>query len=171
MTTSIARRTLAALIVVTACGNIDEPNFGGASIDGLQTNPNISAIVSASQGLLTTWRSTGTSHANTLTKYGFEIWQIRASNPPSLTQIVTFPQTGGFWGYGGVKNIGVLLKAVDVVPGMTDAAREGVRGWAKTILAVQLEDIAQAHDTFGIVLDLPANPLTDIPPIESKGTV
>ncbi|MBI4501948.1 MAG: RagB/SusD family nutrient uptake outer membrane protein [Gemmatimonadetes bacterium] len=147
------------------------PNLNGASIEGLQTNPTPSAVNSAAQSLMATWRSTATGNSQTLTKYGFEIWQIRASNPPSLTQIVSFPQTGGFWSYGGIKNVGVLLNAVDQVAGMTDAQKEGVRGWAKTILAVQYEDMAQAHDTFGIVLDLPDDPLTDVPPIADKTAV
>ena len=162
---------LVATMTLTGCGDIDVPNLNGASIENLSSNPTPSAVTSAAQSLLTTWRGTSSGHAQTLTKYGFEIWQIRASNPPSLTGIVNFPQTGGFWGYGGVKNIGVLLTAVNAVSGISDPAKEAIRGWAKTVLAVQYEDMAQAHDTFGIVLDLPADPLNDIPPIVAKAQV
>ena len=83
---------LSAGIALAGCGDIDVENLNGTSIEGLQTNPTPSAVNSAAQGLMAAWRSTSTGNAQTLTKYGFEIWQIRASNPPSLTQIVSFPQ-------------------------------------------------------------------------------
>jgi hypothetical protein len=79
-----------------------------------------------------------------------------------------FPQTGGFWSYAPVANISAFLKAVTAVTGYTDPQKEALRGWGQTILAVVYADIVQAHDTFGIVLDVPANPLTDVPPIASK---
>src|SRR6185503_3351714 len=162
---------LVSALTLASCSTLDIPNLNGASIETLGSNPTPSAVTSAAQSLMATWRGTSSGHAQTLTKYGFELWQIRASNPPSLTQIVSFPQTGGFWGYGGVKNVGVLLSAVDAVTGITDPNKEAIRGWAKTVLAVQYEDMAQAHDTFGIVLDLPADPLVDVPPIATKTQV
>src|SRR5437867_10467580 len=116
--TSIA--AAAGALTVAGCGNIDVENLNGVSTQGLQLSPTPTAVISASQGLMATWRLTSTGDAQTLTKYGFEIWQIRASNPPSLTSVVLFPQTGGFWSYTGVNNITVLLKALDVVAGMSD---------------------------------------------------
>ena len=160
--------TLIAIVAVPSCHSLDVTNLDGVSVAQLQTNPTPTAVKTAAQGLMTTWRGISGGEANTLTKYGFEIWQIRASNPPSLTSVVLFPQTGGFWSYTPVTNITAFLKAVNAVTGFTDPQKEALRGWGQTVLAVALEDMAQAHDTFGIVIDLPANPLTDVPPIATK---
>ena len=159
---------LVGLIVGTSCKSLDVVNLNGVSVDQLESNPTPTAVKTAAQGLMTTWRGVSGGEANTLTKYGFEVWQIRASNPPSLTAVVLFPQTGGFWSYAPVRNITAFLNAVSAVTGYSDAQKEALRGWGQTILAVVYADIAQAHDTFGIVLDLPANPLTDVPPIATK---
>ena len=159
---------LVGLVAGTSCNSLDVANLNGVSVDQLESSPTPTAVKTAAQALMTTWRGVSGSEANTLTKYGFELWQIRASNPPSLTSVVLFPQTGGFWSYAPVSNITAFLRAVGAVTGYTDAQKEALRGWGKTILAVVYADIAQAHDTFGIVLDLPANPLTDVPPIATK---
>ncbi len=159
---------ITGLIAAASCRSLDVTNLNGVSVDQLETNPTPTAVKTAAQALMTTWRGVTGGEANTLTKYGFEVWQIRASNPPSLTSVVLFPQTGGFWSYGPVSNINAFLKAVTAVTGYTDAQKEAFRGWGQTILANVYADLIQAHDTFGIVLDLPANPLTDIPPIATK---
>ena len=162
---------VAAVLVMTGCGDLDVENLNGASVEGLLQSPTKTAIIASAQNLMAVWRLTSDGQAGTLSKYGFEHWQIRASGPVALQGVVLEPQTGGFWSYTGVKNVSVLLAALDPVGGFTDAEKEGIRGWAKTILAVQLEDNAQAHDTFGIVLDVPADPLTEIPPIALKPEV
>jgi hypothetical protein len=96
---------------------------------------------------------------------------MRASEPRTLTRVARDPKTGGYWSYGSVKNIVLLLDAVDQATALTAEEKEGLRGWLKTNLAVQYEDMAQAHDSFGIVLDLPDDPLTEIAPIADKPTV
>ncbi len=170
------------LLGVNGCKSLDVENLNGVSVDNLQSNPAPAAVKSAAQGLMQTWRSITREQANTLTKYGYEVWQIRSSSPPSLTGIVLFPNTGTFWSsanYGWVANVNAFLKAVDAVAdrnadpvsGYTDQQKEAMRGWAKTILAAAYEHMQQAHDSFGIVLDLPANPLETVPPIATKAQV
>ena len=126
--------SLSALLVLAGCKSLDVENLNGVSVDGLQSTPTPTAVNAAAQGLMSAWRTTSGGQAQTLTKYGFEHWQIRASEPRTLSNIVRDPQTGGFWSYGSIKNIYVLLAAVDAVTGMTDQQKEGIRGWAKTIL-------------------------------------
>lgn len=158
-------------LVHAGCQDFDVPNLNNASTQDLETNPTPTGVYALAQNLQRDWRSTSQGHAATLSKFGYEHWQARASEPRTLTGVHRDPQTGGFWSYTSVKNIAVLLKAVDVVSGVTDQQRNAVRGWAKTLLAVQLEDMAQAHDSFGIVIDLPVNPLVDVPAIARKADV
>ncbi|MBI4500702.1 MAG: RagB/SusD family nutrient uptake outer membrane protein [Gemmatimonadetes bacterium] len=164
--------TLAALTVMSGCKSLDIENLNGVSTDALEKSPTPLAINAGAQNLLSAWRSVSSGHASDLAKYGYETWQIRASEPRTLTNVVSAPKTGGYWNYITVKNIYLLLDAVNTVAGMTAEQKEGLRGWLKTNLAVQFEDMAQAHDSFGIVLDLPANPLDSTPAkIETKQVV
>lgn len=158
----------AVMVAMAGCKNLDVGNLNGVSAEGLQNAPTAQQIYTAAQSLESSWRSTDAAHASTLTKYGFEHWQVRASEPRTLTDIVTSPNTGSFWSYGTQKNIDLLLSSLGAVTGMTDQQKAAVRGWLKMNLAIQIHDMAQAHDTFGVVIDLPANPETDIPEIKGK---
>src|SRR5438045_62109 len=124
----ISAVVLVGLVTAAACDNLDVGNLNGVSVDQLESSPTPTAVKTAAQGLMTTWRGVSGGEANTLTKYGFEVWQIRASNPPSLTSVVLFPLTGGFWSYTPVTNITAFLKAVDAVAGYTDPQKEALRG-------------------------------------------
>jgi hypothetical protein len=160
----------AAMLAMAGCKDLDVGNLNGASAEGLATAPTAQQLIAASQQLVNSWRSTDNSHASTLSKYGYERWSFRSSEPRGLTDVVTSPITGGFWSYGTVKNIRVLLDALPTIPStaMSDAEKAGLRGWLKLNLAIQYEDMIQAHDQFGIVLDLPADPLTEVPVIASR---
>lgn len=168
--------TIAALVGVLAtggCKSLDVENLNGVGTEDLVSNPNREAVLAATQGLLSQWRSTSSGHASTLAKYGYEHWQARASEPRTLTNVHRDPQTGGFWGYSGVLNANLVLGSLDKIStgatGLTAGEKAGIRAFAKTVLAVLLEDMIQAHDTFGIVLDdLPEDPKSEIPTIANK---
>lgn len=164
---------LAGLLAAGGCKSLDVENLNGVGTDELLTNPNREAVLTAAQYMLTSWRSTSQGHAATLTKYGYEHWQARASEPRTLTNVHRDPQTGSFWDYNPVKNANLVLSSLDKIPstaaGLTDAEKAGVRGFTKTVLAILLEDMLQAHDTFGIVLDnLPADPKSEVPTLATK---
>lgn len=176
MTTKLAKisglAAAAAMLILAGCTTLDVENLNGVSAEGLQNAPTAQQIYTAAQSLESSWRGVDAAHASTLTKYGFEHWQVRASEPRTLTDIVTSPNTGSFWSFGTIRNIGLLLEALKTVSGPTATEVAGVHGWLRMNLAIQYEDMAQAHDSFGIVLDLPADPEKDIPPIvTSKAAV
>src|SRR6185503_17005367 len=90
----------AAMLVMAGCKDLDVGNLNGASAEGLATAPTAQQIIAASQQLVNSWRSTDNGHASTLSKYGYERWAYRASEPRGLTDVVTSPITGGFWSFG-----------------------------------------------------------------------
>jgi hypothetical protein len=61
---------------------------------------------------------------------------------------------GNFWAnpYRNLHNAVILLAAVDLVTGMTDAEKEATRGFAKTIQALDYLTIANTRDTNGGVI-------------------
>lgn len=157
-----------AMLVMVGCKDLDVENLNGADAAGLQSAPTAQAIITAAQSLVPEWRSVDNGHANSLTRYGYEMWSFRASEPRGLTSVTTEPVFGGNWSFGIVQNINLLLAALGNVTGMTDAEKAGLRAWLKMNLAIQFEDMAQAHDSFGVVLTLPDDPLKDVPPINTK---
>ncbi|MSR06962.1 MAG: RagB/SusD family nutrient uptake outer membrane protein [Gemmatimonadetes bacterium] len=161
-----------AMLVMVGCKDLDVVNLNGASASSLETAPTPAQLVTAAQSLVTQWRGIDAGHASELTKYGYEMWSFRASEPRGLTNVVTGPITGGNWSFGTIKNINLFLAAINNVTGMTDAEKAGLRGWLKMNLAIQYEDMAQAHDSFGVVLVLQADPLNGAPaPINTKAQV
>lgn len=157
-----------AMMVVAGCKNLDVENLNGISSDGFETAPTVSQIVAAASGLSTTWRGLA-GGSNT---FGYEYWSFRASEPRGLTNAVLSPITGGAWSFGTIKNINLVLSAVESAAGLTDAEKDGFRGWLKLHLALQYQDMAAAHDSFGVVLVLQADPVEGDPaPINTKTEV
>ena len=74
-----------ASLVAGACKTLDVENLNGVSSEGLRTDPTVSGVLAVAQGLQRAWRSTSGGQANTLAKHGFETWQLRASEPRTLT--------------------------------------------------------------------------------------
>jgi len=154
---------LSALLVLGGCKTLEVENLNGVSVDGLTNNPSPTAIFTATQNLMSTWRSISQDGAATLSKYGYETWQMRASEPRTLTNVVQAPKTGGYWSYSSVKNTLLLLDAVEAATALTATEKEALRGWLKTVLAAIYQEMAQAHNPYGIVLDLAADPLGETP--------
>ena len=77
---------------------------------------------------------------------------------------------GNFWAspYANIRNANTLLTAVDSVADMSDAEKEAIRGFAKTMQALDFLVLINTRDTNGIPLDV--NRAVDAPlaPIESK---
>ena len=63
---------------------------------------------------------------------------------------------GNFWvgPYANLRNANTLLRALEVVPGMSDEEKEAVRGFAKTMKALDYLVLINTRDTNGVVLDV-----------------
>jgi hypothetical protein len=161
---------LAALLglglVLGACGEFDAPDQNSGTLNDLESGtPSRAAVNTATQGLLAGVR--GSNSSLLLGIFGREAYSLDVSNPQNIPQFYTVatPGLGAYWtgAYGNMKQANVIMKALDNVVGMTDAEKEGVRGFAKTIKAYLLFEVIRETDTRGAALEA-LDKATDPPP-------
>ena len=124
MNTGIRRNTkttgaavLALVLGSTACSDLIVPNFNDPSVEDLTTNPTVNSVVAAAQNLMATARGNTSSRVLYLGIWGREAYDLRPEEPRTTTNRLIGPldpvNGGAFWGYSSLKNIQVLLDAVD----------------------------------------------------------
>src|SRR6185503_12922257 len=74
--------------------------------------------------------------------------------------------------YQNDKLANIVIAGLDKVTiGMTDAEKTAVKGFAKTVKAIDLMFVIQTTDLTGAVLDVPENATDPIPPLATKAAV
>jgi starch-binding outer membrane protein, SusD/RagB family len=172
-------RHLAAAAVLcaagVACSDVTVPNYNNPSVDQLQTSPNLSSVNLATQGLLGGLRGQVGTHASAMGVQGREIINLDAAEPRNVTALLVGPlEPGGFgnefsWSaaYRNIRLGLTTMSVLDQLPSLTQPQKEGIRGFTKTIIALDLMGQLRARDTLGIVVDVPLDP--NAPPAEVVG--
>ena len=162
---------LVGVVALGACKTLDAPDLNNSTLQGLTGGGATKvAVATAAQGLLLGLRLNVGAVVETFGMIGREELLLDASNPQSVPLDLV---TGGDFGpwaapYANDKLANVVLKATDGAVGMTDAEKESIRGFAKTMKALDLLYVTQSFDQSGVVLDVPDDPSSPPPPIVSK---
>lgn len=168
-----------ALAVVSAgCGDLMVPDLNNPSVEDLNTDPTPASVAAASQGLLRETRANAAEMVQwlgTLGREGYPMSQTGASlsgtvqNPMSGAN---FPGTS-LWDtpYRNIRNANLLIDALDLVTGLSDAEKQGVLGFAKTVQAYDFLNVILARDRFGAPIDVGGDPTGEPAPFESKEAV
>jgi len=94
---------------------------------------------------------------------GRESYNFDPADPRFVTEMMVGPLDGGspafggnLWGfpYRNILNANVVLAATDRVPAMSDAEKEAVRGFAKTIQAFDFLKVIVTRDANGAAIDV-----------------
>jgi hypothetical protein len=179
MKKTIAMALCATTLSLGACG-LDVPDLNNISTDSLLGNPTPAAVKAASTGLLISSRA-GKSAQNGYVAHlgilGRESYTFDAADPRFVTEMLAgasldpgSPAFGGnFWAgpYASIRNANNVLASLEKVAGFSDAEKESIRGFAKTIQALDFLTIVTTHDTNGGPIDVAGSPDT-LAPIESK---
>jgi len=182
MKKTIALALCAATLSLGAC-NLDIPDYNNPSIDELLENPTPSGVKAAATGLLIGSRA-GKSAQNGYVAHlgilGRESYTFDAADPRFVTEMLTGPGLdpgspafgGNFWAgpYGNIRNANTVLAATDKVNGLSDMEKEAIRGFAKTMQALDFLTIVSTRDTNGAPIDV-AGPFTTLAPIKTKEEV
>jgi hypothetical protein len=174
---------VAVLLFTSACKDLVVPDFNNPSLEDLTSSPTPTKIRQASQGLLVGTRvSIGeqNGYVSLLGIVGRESYNFDPADPRFVTEMLIGPLDGGSPAFGGnlfaqpfrnIRNANILLGAVDKVAGMSDAEKNAVRGFAKTIQALDYLNAINTRDDLGVPLDVNIGP-TDVPaPIVAKAAV
>lgn len=160
-----------------ACKDFNVPDYNNSSIEDLTNNPTPTGIAAAAVGLIRTSRGDRSGEINTLGIYGRESYNIQVSEPRTVTNTLIGPlvqQNGGglmFGGYETIRSANIILDAVDKVSGLSDAQKEGVRGFAQTWMALAYLRAIEVRERLGIPLEVNVDANADPAPIADRDAV
>ncbi len=186
MRKSVALTVLLGVLTVASCDSFEVRDLNNPGLDDLQNNPTPGGVNSAASGLLIGARGnirgfgSQNGYVSMMGILGRESYNFDPADPRFVTEMLIGPLDGGspafggnLWGqhYANIRNANIVLNAVDAVVGMSDAEKEGVRGFAKTIQALDLLHVINTRDTFGAPIDVDTDPTADPAPLASKAEV
>jgi starch-binding outer membrane protein, SusD/RagB family len=172
---------LVAILTAGACKDLEVPNYNAQGLSELQNGANLQGIGAAAVGLLATTRDFETSFLSSYTsvtgEFGRESLELDPSNPAHPTERLDAignlePGNAGFTtGYRLMKQANTLIAALGSATGMTDAQKDGVRGFAKTLQAMTLMRLLVAFDATGLPIDVDIKTTDPIAPLATKPQV
>ncbi len=168
-------------LLLAGCGDLTVPDYNNPSLEELETDPTPTAVRTAATGLLIGARANLTApnaYVSLLGILGRESYNFDGSDPRFITEMLIGPMSpsGAFGGnlwqlpYRNIRNAHVLLNATERVAGLSDAEKEGIRGFAKTIQALDFLRIINTRDTNGAVIEVD-RPINDPGPLRRKEDV
>src|SRR5207249_8577993 len=131
----------------TAC-DMNIPDLNNPGVGDLVTHPTPTLVSASATGLIIGDRA-GFGDTNgyvmELGILGREAYNLDTADPRFVSELLASPALdpgtgtfgGNFWAlpYANIRNANLLLHALDVVMGMTDAQKEATRGFAETLQA------------------------------------
>lgn len=174
---------LASVLAAAGCKDLQVPDYNNPSLEDLRTNPTPTKIAGAAQGLLVGNRGgvgSSNGYISLLGILGRESYNFDAADPRFVTEMLEGTLNGGSPAFGGnlwagpyanIRNANTLLEAVDDVVGLTDAEKEGVRGFAKTIQALDFLKVINTRDTYGAPIAVGTDPTADPAPLVTRAEV
>jgi hypothetical protein len=167
---------LAGLLGAGACSEVTVPNYNSPSLEQLTTSPTIGTVNTAVVGMLINLRGRVGTESSALGILGKESYNLDQAEPRNVLSYLQGPiEPGGFvqdlsWtaGYRNLRQGATILEAVDKVSDFNAAQREGIRGFVKTIMAMELLTQIRIRDTAGIMVDITADPAAPLGEIVGK---
>lgn len=161
-------------VLAGGCQTLDVGNLNAPALDDLLSSPTRTKLATAATGLLIGTRfgiAPQNGYVSLLGILGRESYNFDPADPRFVTEMMVGPLDGGSPAFGGnlwanpyrnILNANIVLTAVAGVPGMLDSEKEGVRGFAKTIQALDFLKVINTRDANGapiaVGIDLNAPP-------------
>ena len=184
------RGVLVAVLVAlapAACGeDLVVPDFNNPGLEELQNNPTRAAVLNAAQGLLISSRaqiSSANGYVSLLGILGRESYNFDNADPRFITEMLagaglnaSSPAFGGnLWTvrYNSIRTANVVINALDGLSDndMSPAEKAAVRGFARTLQALDFLEIINTRDTNGAVIDVDRPATEPAGPIVSRDAV
>jgi hypothetical protein len=155
----------------------DVPDYNNPSLEELTNSPTSVSVNTLATGLLIGSREGIENYLYMTGIVGREMYDLDASTL-ATSELIIGPLDPGQWGgngwtsqYQNLRNAKILLSALDQVEDMTEAEKEGVRGFAKTIQAYDLLHVINSRDINGAVIEIAEDPTAEPGPIVGKEQV
>jgi hypothetical protein len=170
-----------ALTLTAACADsFLVPDLNNPGLESLEGSPTRAALIDATQGLLIGSRvaiSNQAGYVNHLGTLGREALTFDNSDPRYFDEMLAGtldPGNGGFggsgWGprYANIRNANIVLNSLEAATGFSAQEIEGIRGFAKTIQALDFFLVVNMRDSNGAPVDVNLPVDADPAPIVSK---
>src|SRR3954470_5058928 len=173
--TALALAGILAPMALAAC-DLDVPDLNDPSLDDLKNHPTAISIGAASTGLLIGNRGGTAAEGGYVSQLGIlgrEQYNFDAADPRYIGELLVgglspgSPFGGNFWAgpYANIQLGNVILGALPKVSDLSDANKSAIRGFVKTINALDLLQVVITHDTNGAVLEPNPDPLAPLAPL------
>jgi hypothetical protein len=182
MTTKRLALALSSILSLSAC-TFDVGDLNRPGLDQVLGNPTPAAISALATGLVAGSRAdiaTRIGYVSELGILGRESLVLTISDDRFVTELLngasldpSTPNFGGnFWvtEYANIRDANLLIDALPSVSGLTDPEKEAVRGFAKTMMALDLLKVINTHDINGAAIDVDL-PIGQLAPIVGKDAV
>jgi starch-binding outer membrane protein, SusD/RagB family len=166
-----------ALVVcaLTACSDNLVPNYNAGSVSELETSPTPVSIATAAQGMFYTTRTDMEFYTIILGSMGREGYSLIPSDAGwqnNLSTMASSFYSSSFTGwkehYRDIRQGNSVLHALDKVAGLTDAEKEGYRGFVKTMQAMDFLIVLNTRWDNGAPVDVDRTLDADLAPIVTK---
>ena len=155
---------LAATLAAAPGCDLDVPDLNNPGIDELAENPTAPAVIAAATGLLIGNRrnhAAANGYVAQLGILGREAYNFDQADPRFVGELLQgslnrgSPFGGNFWQlpYANIRLANTILTAVDKVPDFSTEEKSGIRGFTKTIMALDLLEVITTRDDVGAVID------------------
>jgi hypothetical protein len=160
-------------VAAAGCAPVDAPDQNAQALSGLTSSPSVAAITTSTQGLIKGMRGDIGRIAQGFGILGREGYNLDPGNPQTEQGYYTNLTDLALWAgpYATIKLADLVMQPLDAVSGLTPAQREGVRGFAKTVKAIELLNVIRCTDVGGASLDATANATDPPPPIVTEPEV
>lgn len=177
----ISLMVLSGVALLGACDDsFLVPDLNNPGLESLEDNPTQAAVTDATQGLLIGGRaavSNQSGYVNHLGTLGREALTFDNSDPRYFDEMLAGSLNAGNGAFGGsgwgpryanIRNANIVLNSLDAVAGFSAGELEGIRGFAKTIQALDLLMVINLRDTNGAVIDVNRALDADLAPFVDK---
>ena len=164
-----------------ACA-LDVPDLNNPSLDDLKNHPDAISIGAACTGLLAGNRRNHAQENGYVLELGVlgrEAYNFDAADPRYTGELLVgslnrgSPFGGNFWAlpYANIQLGNIVLDVLDKASDLSAADKSSIRGFVKTIEALDLLEVIATHDINGAVIDVNLDPLAAPSPIVAKDAV
>lgn len=155
--------TSAIALAVGAC-DFEIADLNNASVTDLEKAPTRALVTISATGLLDGHRvglATAIGYVSQLGVLGRESYNFDPADPRNVNEMLVgslqkgSPFGGAFWAapYSNIRLANLIIRAVDIVPDYQEVERAGIRGFARTMMALDLLRVINTRDSNGAVID------------------
>ena len=181
-TTTRLAAALSLGLLLHAC-TFDVPDLNRPALDQILANPTPEAVQSAATGLVAGSRADMAERIGYVSELGIlgrESYVLTGSEDRFVSELLAgksldpgTPNFGGnFWTvpYANIRNANLVLDALPKVSGFTDPEKQSIRGFAKTMMALDLLKVINTRDVNGGAIDVDL-PIGQLAPLVGKDAV